>query len=110
MIARIWHGYTTADNANRYEAVKKREMLPGISTVRGYVGSYLLRRSKGSEVEFVVIMLWESLDSIRNFVGADYEAAVVPPDCEALLSGYDERSAHYEILIEPAARDASSGA
>ncbi len=87
MIARIWHGYTTVENANRYEAVKKREMLPGISTVRGYVGSYLLRRSKGGEVEFVVIMLWASLDAIRNFVGADYEAAVVPPDCEALCRG-----------------------
>jgi len=109
MIARIWHGYTTAENANRYEAVKKREMLPGISTVRGYVGSYLLRRSKGGEVEFVVIMLWASLDAIRNFVGADYEAAVVPPDCEALLSRYDERSAHYEIVIQTSARDASSG-
>jgi heme-degrading monooxygenase HmoA len=109
MIARIWHGYTTAENANRYEAVKKPEMLPGISTVRGYVGSYLLRRSKGSEVEFVVIMLWESLDAIRNFVGPDYDAAVVPPECGALLSRYDERSAHYEVLMQPMARDAPSG-
>jgi heme-degrading monooxygenase HmoA len=109
MIARIWHGYTAAENANRYEAVKKREMLPGISTVRGYVGSYLLRRSKGSEVEFVVIMLWESLDAIRNFVGPDCEAAVVPPECGALPSSYDERSTHYEIVMQPTAGTASSG-
>jgi heme-degrading monooxygenase HmoA len=109
MIARIWHGYTTAENASKYEAIKKRKMLPGISTVRGYIGSYLLRRMNSGEVEFTVITLWESLDAIRDFVGADYEAAVVPPDCEALLSRYDERSAHYEILTKPSARDASSG-
>jgi heme-degrading monooxygenase HmoA len=78
MIARIWYGYTTAEDADRYQAVKEPEMLPGISTVRGYVGSCLLRRSKGSEVEFVVIVLWESLDAVRNFVRPDLEAAVVP--------------------------------
>lgn len=55
MIARLWHGYTTAENANKYEAIKKREILPGISTVRGYMGSYLLRRLNGGEVEFTVI-------------------------------------------------------
>jgi hypothetical protein len=48
------HGYTTADNANKYEAVKKRELLPGISTVRGYIGSYLLRRMNSGEIEFTV--------------------------------------------------------
>jgi hypothetical protein len=44
----------TADNANKYEAVKKRELLPGISTVRGYIGSYLLRRMNSGEIEFTV--------------------------------------------------------
>jgi heme-degrading monooxygenase HmoA len=78
------------------------------SALSGYIGSYLLRRMNSGEAEFTVITLWESLDAIRNFVGADYEAAVVPPDCEALLSRYDERSAHYEILIKPSASDASS--
>jgi hypothetical protein len=61
------HGYTTADNANKYEAVKKRELLPGISTVRGYIGSYLLRRMNSGEIEFTVNYTMGVDRPIRNF-------------------------------------------
>lgn len=30
MIARIWYGYTTPDNADAYEALLKTEIFPGI--------------------------------------------------------------------------------
>jgi hypothetical protein len=57
----------------------------------------LLRRDLGSEVEFITIMWFEDLDSVRTFAGEDYEAAVVPPKARAVLSRFDERSQHYEI-------------
>ena len=38
MIARIWHGYTTPENADGYEAMLKPELLPRISKVPGYRG------------------------------------------------------------------------
>jgi hypothetical protein len=53
MIARVWHGYTQPEHADAYEAMLKPELLPGISKVKGYKGSYLLRRGLGDEVEFV---------------------------------------------------------
>src|SRR5438132_3044913 len=57
MIARIWHGYTKPEHANAYESMLKPELLPGISKVKGYHGSYLLRREIGAEVEFITITL-----------------------------------------------------
>src|SRR6184192_1232016 len=57
MIARIWHGYTKPEHANAYESMLKPELLPGISKVKGYQGSYLLRREIGTEVEFITITL-----------------------------------------------------
>jgi hypothetical protein len=48
-------------------------------------------------VEFITIMWFEDLDSVRTFAGEDYEAAVVPPKARAVLSRFDERSQHYEI-------------
>lgn len=75
----------------------KPELLPGISKVAGYNGSYLLRRELGSEVEFITIMLWDSLDAIRAVAGPDYETAVVPQERRQYLSRYDAKSAHYEI-------------
>jgi len=101
MIARIWHGYTTSAHADEYEATLRAEILPGISEVRGYIGSYLLRRPDGEEVEFVTVLLWESLDALRDFAGPGYERAIVPAERRKFLSHYDENAVHYEVLAQP---------
>jgi len=101
MIARIWHGYANPEDADAYEAMLKPEVLPGISRVKGYLGSYFLRRELGSEVEFITILLWESLEALRNFAGPSYENAVVPPERRKVLSHFDERASHYEVISHP---------
>jgi antibiotic biosynthesis monooxygenase (ABM) superfamily enzyme len=97
VIARVWHGYTKPEHAHAYEALLKPELLPGISKFKGYRGSYLLRRQAGAEAEFVTIMLWDSLDSIRAAAGPDYEAAIIPEERRKYLSRFDAKCAHYEI-------------
>lgn len=97
MIARIWHGYTKPEHADSYESMLKPELLPGISKARGYRGSYLLRRAAGTEVEFVTIILWDSIDAIRAVAGPDYETAVIPEERRKYLAHFDAKSAHYEI-------------
>jgi heme-degrading monooxygenase HmoA len=97
MIARVWHGYTKPEHADAYESLLKPELLPGVSKVKGYKGSYLLRRNLGAEVEFITIMLWESIDAIRAVAGADYESAVIPEERQKYLARYDAKSAHYEV-------------
>src|SRR3989442_2166873 len=77
MIARIWHGYTKPEHANAYESMLKPELLPGISKVKGYRGSYLLRRETGAEIEFITIMLWDSIDAIRAVAGGGSYMPVV---------------------------------
>jgi hypothetical protein len=58
------------------------------------------------EVEFITIILWNSLDDVRAIAGEDYEHAVIPEDRLLLLTRYDARAAHYEVVstTEPAAR------
>jgi hypothetical protein len=101
MIARIWHGYTTPQNAEAYEAMLKPEVLPGISNVKGDRGSYFLKRELGSEVEFITILLWESLEGLRELAGPDYEVAVVTLERRKVLSCFDERASHYEVILSP---------
>ncbi len=98
MIARIWHGYAKPEHADDYESMLKPELLPGVSKVKGYRGSYLLRRKAGEEIEFITIMLWDSIDAIRAVTGPDYETAVVPEERRKYLSHYDPKSLHYEIV------------
>ena len=102
MIGRIWHGWTTPQNADRYEALLKEEIFTGIQNRRipGFKSIQLLRRSINDEVEFITIMVFDSLDSVREFAGEDYEQAVVPEKARAVLSRFDQRSQHYEIKEE----------
>lgn len=99
MISRIWHGWTTAANADPYEHLLREEIFTGIAgrNIRGFRRIELLRRPLGAEVEFVTIMWFASLDAVREFAGEDYERAVVPPSARAVLARFDERSAHYEV-------------
>lgn len=98
MIARVWHGYTKSEHADAYESMLKPELLPGIGKVKGYKGSYLLRRKAGEEIEFITIMLWDSIESIRAVAGQDYETAVVPEERRKYLAHYDPKSTHYEVV------------
>lgn len=102
MISRIWHGWTTPENADKYEALLKEEIFAGIlgRHIRGFQGIQLLRRAIGNEVEFITVMRFDSLDAVREFAGDDYEAAVVPAKARAVLSRFDARSQHYEVREE----------
>jgi heme-degrading monooxygenase HmoA len=101
VIARIWHGWTTPANADAYETLLRSEVLPGISRIDGARGAYVLRDPVGDEVEFVTITFWDTLDAVRAFAGEDYEVAVVPSPARQLLARFDERSRHYETVLEP---------
>jgi hypothetical protein len=102
MIVRIWHGWTSPDNANAYEALLKEEIFVGIENRRipGFNGIQLLRRDAGAEVEFITVMRFDSLAAVREFAGDDYEVAVVPPRARAVLAHFDDRSQHYDLRAE----------
>ena len=102
MIGRSWHGWTTADNADKCETLLKEEIFLGIQNrnIRGFRGIQLLRRDLGQEVEFVTVMTFDSLDAVREFAGEDYEAAVITPKAKEVLARFDERSQHYVITAE----------
>jgi hypothetical protein len=99
MVGRIWHGWTTPENADAYENLLRTEIFPGISSknISGYRGIQLFRRPLGDEVEFITIMWFESWDAVKQFAGEDYEKAYVPPKARKVLARFDDRSQHYEI-------------
>ena len=100
MITRIWHGWTTLQNAAAYERLLRTEIFTGIAarSIPGYRGIELLRREVAEGVEFVTVMRFDTRDAVRSFAGEDYEAAVVPPAAQRLLARFDARSAHYEVV------------
>jgi heme-degrading monooxygenase HmoA len=102
VIARVWHGWTSRENADAYEEFLRTTMFPSMHHVTGFHGVDLLRADDGDEVAFITVSRFDSVDAVRRFAGDDYEAAVIEPEARALLSRFDERSRHYDIVIENA--------
>jgi hypothetical protein len=100
MISRIWHGWTTHENADAYEKLLRREGFVGIAErmTEGYRDIHLLRREVGDEVKLVTIMWFDMLDSVKRFAGEDYEAEVVPHEARKLLARTSGQSAHYDVI------------
>jgi hypothetical protein len=101
MIARIWHGWTTEENAGKDEQLLREEIFAGIRErqIAGFRSIRLRRRSLGNEVEFSTIMEFDSLNAVRRFAGEDHEIAVVPEKARELLSRFDYRLQHYDVLV-----------
>jgi len=98
MIARVWHGFTKPEDADAYEAMLKPELLPGVSKLKGYEGSYLLRKEAAGEVEFITILLWESIEALKAFTGPDYETSVIPEERRKYLARHEAKAKHYEVV------------
>ena len=99
-VKRVWHGWTTPENANAYEALLQSFVFPSIEAkkIAGYRSIELLRKDNGDEVEFITVMTFDSLDAVKAFVGDDYETVYVPDRARAILKRFDHRSQHYELV------------
>jgi hypothetical protein len=99
-IKRIWHGWTTAENADAYQLLLHDEVFPGIEAknIPGYQSIELFRMDLENEVEFVTIMTFDSLQNVIDFQGEDYTKCYVPDSAQKVLKRWDEESAHYEVI------------
>ena len=97
-VKRVWHGWTTHDNAQAYENILHDEVFPSIEAknIPGYRSIELWRREHDDEVEFITVMTFDSIQNVIDFQGEDYERAYVPDAAQKILKRWDERSSHYE--------------
>ncbi len=100
MIVRSWRGRASSSDAHAYIEFFKRKVLPILRTIEGFSGFSLLRQNRSSDVEFLVLTRWASLDAVRAFAGTDIRKAVVEPEATALLSSFDPTVEHFEIIEE----------
>lgn len=103
MIRRIWHGWTaSSEDADAYQRLLAEEIVPEILQ-RGIAGLKrvdVLRRldDAGGETEFVTVLGFDDWAAVEAFADGDGRTSVVPPAARALLSRFDDRSQHYELV------------
>ena len=97
-IKRIWHGWTTHENAEAYRRVLDGEVRPGIEArkIPGYQSLELFSRDLGEEVEFMTVMTFDSLQNVIDFQGENYARSYIPDAARAVLKRWDDVCTHYE--------------
>ncbi|CAN5373678.1 hypothetical protein BH23CHL1_BH23CHL1_13850 [soil metagenome] len=100
MIARVWSARATPMQSLEYLEHLRSHVLPVVREVDGYAGATLLQREVSGEVEIVVTTWWWSLDAIRAFAGDDQEADVVAGEAASMLSQFNQRFRHYDLVVQ----------
>ena len=99
-IKRVWHGWTTIDNAAKYQDILLNEVIPGIEAkkIPGYKKFEVLRIELQGEVEFVTIITFESLENVIAFQGENYKKAYIPDAAQKVLKRWDLEVPHYKLI------------
>lgn len=98
MIARTWTGWVAAEKADAYAKYMHEVAIGGYQQVPGNRGVLMLRRDlDDGRVEFLMVTLWESMDSIRAFAGADPAVAVFYDRDDEFLIDRQLTVPHYEV-------------
>jgi len=99
MIARQWVGETLKFDADTYGKYLEETGVKEIRATKGNEGVWLMRRVHEGRAEFVVISMWDSLESIKALTGEEYEKAVYYPDEKQFLLNLSPHVLHYEVLV-----------
>ncbi len=98
MIIREWRCRARQSEAGKYPEYFRRELVPELRAIRGFLGGFLSQRANGEFMEFLVLTRWESLEAIRDFAGDASENAIIYTGARATVVAYDDKVRHYEVL------------
>lgn len=98
MILRTWRGAVRHEDAEQYLAHQADTGIADYRRTRGNLGALVLRRDRDDLCEVTTLSLWESMDAVRAFAGADPERATFYPGDDALLAEKDLHVHHYEVV------------
>ncbi|HET7292909.1 MAG TPA: DinB family protein [Vicinamibacteria bacterium] len=99
MIARVWDGATEAGRGDEYTEYLRRTGVADCASTEGNRGVYVLRSVADGQARFRFVSLWDSMDSVRRFAGAEPEKARYYPEDERFLRTLTPQVEHYEVAI-----------
>ena len=101
MIARTWRGTAHPGKADDYHRHFTTKVAPHLKDIAGYRGAFLLRRELDGQTEFLAVTLWDSIETIKAFAGANPDVAIVEPEGRAALTTFDDVARHYQVDYQP---------
>ena len=99
MIARLWHGRTSISKADEYAEFMKERAVPDYGSVDGLEKLYFLRRLDGDTAHFLLVTLWDSIESVKKFAGEHPEKAKYYPEDDSFLLEKEETVDLYQVFF-----------
>ena len=99
MIERHWKGIAKPGSAGHYIKHLESKTFSHLRELTGFVHVSILRRPVVKGVEFLIVTVWDSIESIKRFAGEDVELANVPPEAQEMMVEYELRARHYEQVL-----------
>jgi heme-degrading monooxygenase HmoA len=100
MIVRLWHGRTSLSEGDKYAKFMKERAAPDYASVKGLEKIYFLRRTEKDAEHFLLVTIWDSMESVKKFAGDHPELAKYYPEDDSFLLEKEKTSALYELFFE----------
>jgi heme-degrading monooxygenase HmoA len=109
MIARIWKGAVRREDGDAYAEYMQATGIAGYTRTPGNRAALMLRRDVGDRCQFVMFTLWDSMEAVTAFAGAEPEKAVFYPEDDRYLIERDLTVDHYQVHTAVGLGDSAPG-
>ena len=101
-IIRTWKGWTTLEKAPIYQDFLVNEVFPEVKRkgVDGLEKVSISTLERNDEMEFFLVLQFDSLNAVKSFAGENYEQAYIPEKAKGILSRYDKTAEHFTLRDE----------
>ncbi len=106
MIIRIFQVTTHPGKEAEFAAFFHETAIPLMKRTPGILSIIPGAPRAESPRDFCMVMVWKDLQSLKEFVGEDYDSPHVHPDEAHLVAA--RRIAHYDLVEDPAASEAET--
>jgi len=97
---RLWHGEVAIEKADNYEKFMIEKAAPDYGSVEGLLKLYFQRRNEEKKAHFLLVTLWDSIDSVKKFAGVNPEIAKYYPEDDNFLLEKEKHVTMYEVFYE----------
>jgi heme-degrading monooxygenase HmoA len=99
-IMRLWHGEVATDKADEYEKFMVERAAPDYSSVDGLLGLSFQRKNEETKAHFLLVTMWDSIESIRQFAGPEPDLAKYYPEDEGFLLEKEKYVSMYDVFYQ----------
>jgi len=97
---RLWHGEVAIEKADEYEKFMIDRAAPDYGSVEGLIKLYFQRKDEEKKAHFLLVTLWDSINSVKKFTGDNPELAKYYPEDDDFLLEKEKYVSMYKVFYE----------